>query len=170
MAQPNKGKGRYSEVDKKVIWGKSCHNGHPCCKKCGTKKIRHKGGGLCVKCYDKSRAKQTKRKAQLKKNHDKWYAKVKGTPEYVEYTNARALEWSHTSAGHGAHYRAYQKKRLINHLAVEHPRKKGYITIICSCCLQECVAPFYESDLPNKEPWLMMYRKMLIEKHQSTHA
>lgn len=164
MPQLTKGIGKYSEVNKKVIWGSRAHGGHTCCKKCGTTEIRHKGGGLCVKCYDKSRATTRKRKTQLKAQHDRWYERVKGTPEYVKYVNERALVWSKTPLGRGAIYRRNQKLRLKKYL--ENGRvKKDYITIICSCCMGRFAAPFKEKDLPDKEGWLMLYRKLLAEKH-----
>jgi hypothetical protein len=31
---------------------------HNCCRQCGTKKIKHKGRGLCIKCYDRENEKR----------------------------------------------------------------------------------------------------------------
>lgn len=75
------------------------------CRWCGTTKRKHKGHGLCINCFDKRRAMNPKRKAQLKANHDRWYNKVKDTDEYKEYVKAKSEKWRE-----GKVYREYLKK------------------------------------------------------------
>lgn len=60
------------------------------CINCSTKKIKHKGRGLCLHCWDKERDKKPRRQIIKKQSHDRWYYKVKGTPEYINYVNETA--------------------------------------------------------------------------------
>jgi hypothetical protein len=56
-------------------------------------KNRHKGNGLCIKCYDKQRAKNPARNKRLKNQRDRWYTRVKDTEEYKKYCRKNASEW-----------------------------------------------------------------------------
>lgn len=82
------------------------------CLNCETTKIKHKGNGLCLRCSDKKRAENPERKKQLKKNQEKWYKKVKGTPEYKKLCLESVKKWQATNPR--AHKRNWQTRNLRN--------------------------------------------------------
>jgi hypothetical protein len=66
---------------------------HPRCVGCGTKKVKHRGHGLCRNCFNKKHNKSARRKIQLRRNNERWYAKVKNTKEYQEYSRLKHERW-----------------------------------------------------------------------------
>lgn len=81
------------------------------CIKCNTTKTKHKGKGMCMKCFDKNRALKPKRKQQLKNQHDRWYERVKGTPEYKKYCREHVKEWQQIISPI-KHKRNWEKRNL----------------------------------------------------------
>lgn len=67
------------------------------CINCFETKVRHKGKGLCVHCFDKKRAKSPKRKAQLKAQQERYYKKHKDTEEYKQKVKERSQKWYNTA-------------------------------------------------------------------------
>jgi hypothetical protein len=66
------------------MWGKHRKKDtYEKCITCATTEIRHKGNGLCLRCYDKNRLKNPKRVEQVKKIKDNWYKKNKTKPSYT---------------------------------------------------------------------------------------
>jgi hypothetical protein len=95
------------------------------CRWCRETKNKHKGLGLCTACFDRRRAKNPKRKAQLKEQGRKFYDKNKGTDEYKEYNRLRGEKWRESSSA----YQVYlQKKYRIER--VERFLKTGWKTHI----------------------------------------
>jgi hypothetical protein len=88
---------------------------HEYCTECGTsnRKHPHKGRGLCINCFDKDRAKKPIRKQQLKNQHDKWYASVKGTPEYKKWCREHVSHWQKV-VNPSKHRRNWQTRNLKN--------------------------------------------------------
>jgi len=71
------------------------------CRWCGTSKkswnTRHKGKGLCIKCFDQNRKdKNPKRREQLKNQGRKWYLSKGITPEKKHEAYLRVIKWQHT--------------------------------------------------------------------------
>jgi predicted NodU family carbamoyl transferase len=66
------------------MWGKKRKKDtYEKCTCCGTTEIRHKGNGLCLKCYDRQRLNNPKRVEQVKKIKDKWYKVNKNRLSYI---------------------------------------------------------------------------------------
>lgn len=84
---------------------------HEKCLSCGTKKTKHKGNGLCLNCHDKKRALKPHRREQLKRQHDRWYARVKDTEEHREYQRVRCAKWQN-EINPEAHKRNWQRRNL----------------------------------------------------------
>ena len=63
------------------------------CKECGTTAIKHKGRGLCLRCFDKDRDKNPNRKAVKLKASRKYCKKNKYNIKFREKNNARQKEW-----------------------------------------------------------------------------
>lgn len=160
-----KGVGKYSEVNKPIIWGSKAHGGWESCQECGTTRRRHKGAGLCLRCYDRARDKKKRRQEQKKKAHDSWYARVKGTPKYKKYTNERAKIWRETSPLYrGFLYKRYERQRLKRFLKGGRI-KKDYVRIVCECCNKQIVAPFKAHQIEEKQTGFELFKKMIIEIH-----
>jgi hypothetical protein len=66
------------------MWGKHRKKDtYECCITCSTTERRHKGNGLCLRCYDKKRLDNPKRVDQVKKIKDNWYKNNKNRLSYV---------------------------------------------------------------------------------------
>ena len=83
---------------------------HDKCLACETTKIKHKGNGLCLHCFDKKRAENPKRKQQLKNQLLKWWLKVRETEKYKKYQNDNAKNWNKKNPL--LHKRNFQKRNL----------------------------------------------------------
>jgi hypothetical protein len=108
-----------------------------------------------------------------KVRRQKWYAIHKNDPGWPELRNKRMREWraKYPAASRGNRYRGEQKRRLVRFLRGGRA-KKDYDSIICSCG-RRVLIPFKKQHLADggrkhKEPWIMLYRRMLDEAHRTT--
>lgn len=67
------------------------------CKICGNNKKnwanRHKGNGLCIKCYDRKRGKNPKRKEYKKQASKRWQQRFFADPAHFEINRKYAEKW-----------------------------------------------------------------------------
>jgi hypothetical protein len=114
------------------------------CVRCGTTKIKHKGRGLCLKCFDKDRDKNDRRRQVKKKAHNKWYLKVKDTPDYKKYSVDRAKIWRDNSQAYPVFLKREQMKLKFRRFIKNRKDGKGYtkhkegIEYICNGCVKHC--------------------------------
>jgi predicted transcriptional regulator len=159
-------KGRPFVLFKIRLW--SAKNKLDCCKQCQATKVRHKGQGLCLNCHDKNRAKNPKRQAQLKANHDRWYIKVKNSKEYIDYTNERARVWRTTDTYKRYLQRVYRKGRARR--AALNKQNKGVhketIVFSCECCGKKVKTPYTAEYIEHNFQEFNEYKKYLELKHQ----
>lgn len=136
------------------------------CLSCETTKIKHKGRGLCARCNDKERAKNPKRKEQLKNQHDRWYSRVKGTKEYKKYSRERVKIWQ-DKINPRAHRRNWQKRNLKksfkNFLTLDYPAKtkKGLTINIDGKMIKTNILP---KNTINSEKSDLIYRINLFKQ------
>jgi len=137
------------------------------CIRCSTKEKRHKGRGLCISCWDKKRSNNPKRQAYAKVNHDKWYAKVKGTPEYIDYVNKRAEEWRNFSPQYRIFLKKQYKRLKFRRIAVNQVFKKGRVLkrnqglqYRCDICPNHLItSPISPQDVNYKVGELELFKK-----------
>lgn len=71
------------------------------CKFCGNNKKdwnnRHKGNGLCIKCYDRKRGKNPKRKEYRKVISRNWLKRFQANPENFKIQSEYNSKWRATS-------------------------------------------------------------------------
>lgn len=70
------------------------------CRWCGTSgktgRNKHKGVGLCFRCFDDYRKRKPKRQQQLKNQGRKWYLEKGRTPEEKKKSYERTLKYQQT--------------------------------------------------------------------------
>ena len=149
------------------LW--SAKHGLHDCKNCGRLDIKHKGQGLCMSCWDKERDKKPQRRKQKKQQLDRWYKKVKGTPEYIEYTNDRAKVWRDTSPAYIAflqkQYRKGRAKRKVLNKQNRESWRNGII-YTCDCCGKKVQTPYTSEYLEHNFQEFLDYRKYTEYRHQ----
>lgn len=150
------------------------------CIKCGTNaktgKHKHKGKGLCHSCWDKQRAKNPKRKQQLKNQSKKWWNKVKGTEAHRIYSNLMVKRWQQkiNPCAHKANWKRRNlklkfKKFIQGKLKIDKRFKNG-LKFYCDgcprrCLYQSCVKPpkCVDSENDRSVRDLEIFKKVLIK-------
>jgi len=149
------------------LW--SAKNNLHCCSKCGRLDVKHKGHGLCLNCFDKKRAEKPDRKQQLKQQHDRWYKRVKGTPEYKEYTNERAKVWRDTSPAYIVYLnKCYREGRALRKALNKQNREawRSGVYVTCDCCGKKYQTPYTSEYLQDNFREFRDYKKYMEYKHQ----
>jgi predicted CXXCH cytochrome family protein len=132
-------------------------------------RVRHKGNGRCLNCHDKHRAKNPKRKEQLKANLERWYEKVKGTDKYKEYTNRRAKVYRDTSnAYRGFLQRQYRKGRAKRKVLNKQNRRswKSGVMYTCDCCGEKVRTPYTSEYLEDNFNEFLDFKKFTEQLHK----
>ncbi len=139
------------------------------CIICDTRKIRHKGRGLCVHCWDRRRGQNPRRKERQKRRHEKFYLKVKGTPEYRESCRLKVKRWREDeNSGYKLFLqKVYLRNKFKRFLNRKRPLKRdlGGVKIRCEGCEKECLitTPIKPGKLNGKIQELQLFKKVLIE-------
>jgi len=111
------------------------------CIRCGTKKIKHGGKGLCRYCCHRKWRQGTKGKELQKISREKWYSSVKGTKKYRKYNKIKFEEWKKTTG-----YRLWNQRWLTIRKFERFIERKemlkrdlGGIKFRCSGCDKKCL-------------------------------
>lgn len=101
-------------------------------------KTRHKGNGLCIRCFDKKRGKQPKRKLLKYQAHQKWWTRVKEKKAVDEnfrfMMNKKVYDWQKSKPR--LHRKNWKKtamrKRFKNFITLnyKHKTQKGIEILI----------------------------------------
>ena len=145
------------------------------CVGCKTKKIKHKGRGLCLHCFDRERDKKPERKAQVRASHKRFHKRFKARPNYKEIQNKHAEEWrKNPESGYqvfqNRQYRKLKFKRNAQNIILgkgrQLKRNQG-IKIICKGCPRDC-----QIVSPIKDPFhrindLKLFKQELVKVCQT---
>ena len=139
------------------------------CIRCETKKIKHKGNGYCLRCYDYIRNQTPKGKIRRTKAKIKWYLKFRKNPNYKEIVNKHSEKWRldektgyklylQKTSIKGKFKRFLNRKRLLK-------RDLGGVEFICQGCEKKCkiISPIKPKEIVNKIYELKMFKKIVIK-------
>lgn len=145
------------------------------CIKCGTKKIKHKGRGLCLHCWDKERSRNLKRKEDVKKSQAEWYLRIKNNPELLkqhrENCRLEAIKWRKNPESTYPiflknRYKVLKFRRFLNPKKRIVKRDKGGIKFRCNGCNKHCLitSPIKQIKTGMNMSDLRLFEKVVIHQ------
>lgn len=149
------------------------------CVRCGKSEKRgrhiHKGGGLCLSCWDKKRSLNPIRKAYSYVNRKKYQEKFKKLPNYKNIVNEKMRLWQqenplkHKAAWKRRNLRKRFKKFILGKLRIDKNTKNGLI-YFCDDCNNYIKTPIKEMEEGKQSTQLGRFQKVhqeIIHKNAS---
>ncbi len=135
------------------------------CKRCNTKKYKHKGHGFCTKChYEWRYYKDNKLKNLLIKSAKKYYLKNKNNPEWIKRHTESAKRYQANKPEHSKikHQRTKNFKRYV----LEDREHTGNgLEIVCPNCGEKVKSQIKVDNLKNNVKSIRLFTEMLKKYH-----
>ncbi len=130
------------------------------CIECGTTGIKHKGRGLCLRCFDKDRNKKPARELQQRKNSRRYIEKHKHTEEFKESSRKRARKyWQKNKDNPEYREKIRRQQRESHHRLKDTPERKAAIKVWQR---RRYLRTYYGKFLDGNKFYLKKYRGGLI--------